>query len=164
MSFKDKISKLVSVSEGDYYDDADDVELEYDDEDDYEEQQDVPVAKKPSFGGFRNQERQRSNVVDFDQSQQQSRVKPQIIVSKPATFGESKDIADHINAKRLVFLNLEATSSDVARRLVDFLGGVVYANHGEIRKVANGTFAIVPNGYDLTGDKLDTIENGVYFG
>lgn len=164
MSFKEKISKLVSVSEGDYYDDADDVELEYDDEEDYDEPQDVPVAKKSAFGGFRSQEKQRSNVVNFDQPQQQQRVKPKIVVSKPATFGESKEIADHINAKCLVFLNLEATSSDIARRLVDFLGGVVYANNGTIQKVSNGTFAIVPNGYDFSGDKMDSIENGVYFG
>lgn len=164
MGFKDRISKFVNINEGDYYDDIDDTELEDDYEDEAEEN-DVPVNKKSAFGsGFRSAEKPKNNVVDFG-AQSQQRTKPQVVLAKPATFDEATGIADHINQRHMVILNLEATSRDIARRLVDFLGGVVYANEGSIRRVANSTFVIVPHGYDLGGDLLDSLENGgIYFG
>lgn len=163
MSFKDRISKFVNINESEYYDDIDDTEFEDDYED--EEEADVPVTKKSSFAStFRQAEKPKNNVVDFG-AQSQQRTKPQVVLAKPATFDEATGIADHINQRHMVILNLEATSRDIARRLVDFLGGVVYANEGSIRRVANSTFVIVPHGYDLGGDLLDSLENGgIYFG
>ncbi len=164
MSFMDRISKFVNVNEGDYYDDVDDTELEEDYEDEVEEE--APVTRRSSFASsFRPAEKPKNNnVVDFG-AQSQQRSKPQVVLAKPATFDDATGIADHINQRHMVILNLEATSRDIARRLVDFLGGVVYANEGSIRRVANSTFVIVPHGYDLGGDLLDSLENGgVYFG
>ena len=62
-------------------------------------------------------------------------------------------------------LNLETTQKDVARRIIDFLSGVAYANGGKIKRVATDTFIITPYNVDLTGDDLlDEIEsNGMYF-
>lgn len=164
MKFMDRISKFVNVNEGDYYDEIDDAELEEEYEDEAEEQE-APAPKKSAFASnFRTQEKPKSNVVDFG-AQSQQRTKPQVVLAKPATFDDATGIADHINQRHMVILNLEVTSRDIARRLVDFLGGVVYANEGSIRRVANSTFVIVPHGYDLGGDLLDSIENGtVYFG
>ena len=164
MSFKDRISKFVNINEGDYYDDVDDTEFA----DEYEEdtrEADVPVSRKNAFSGnFRAPEKPKNNVVDFG-AQSQQRVKPQVVLAKPATFDDATGIADHINQRHMVILNLEVTSRDIARRLVDFLGGVVYANEGNIRRVANSTFVIIPHGYDLGGDLIDSIENGgIYFG
>ena len=53
----------------------------------------------------------------------------------------------------------------MARRILDFLSGVAYANDGKIKKVASNTYIIIPNNVDLTGDDLlDELENsGVYF-
>ena len=163
MSFKDRISKFVNINESEYYDDIDDTEFEDDYED--EEEAEVPVTKKSGFAStFRQAERPKNNVVDFG-AQSQQRTKPQVVLAKPATFDEATGIADHINQRHMVILNLEATSRDIARRLVDFLGGVVYANEGSIRRVANSTFVVVPHGYDLGGDLLDSLENGgIYFG
>ena len=49
--------------------------------------------------------------------------KRQVLV-KPERFDDASAIADHLNAKRTVVLNLESTSKEVSRRLVDFLSGV----------------------------------------
>ena len=69
-----------------------------------------------------------------------------------------------MNDKRTVVLNLESTNKDVARRLVDFLSGVAYANNGQIKRVAASTFIITPYNVDIVGDLLDELEsNGVYF-
>ena len=69
-----------------------------------------------------------------------------------------------LNAKRTVVLNLEQTSKDVSRRLIDFLSGVAYANNGQIQRVANSTYIITPYNVDIMGDLLDELENsGVFF-
>ena len=50
---------------------------------------------------------------------------------------------------------------DVARRIVDFISGAAYANHGNMRKVSRGTFLIVPNGVDMMGElMLEDFEEG----
>ena len=83
---------------------------------------------------------------------------------KPERFDEATVVADHLNAKRTVVLNLEAADKELARRLLDFLSGVAYANDGQIKRVANSTFMITPFNVDLMGELLDELESsGVYF-
>ena len=88
----------------------------------------------------------------------------QVVLVKPERFDDASGIADHLNSKRTVVLNLESTNKEVARRLVDFLSGVAYANNGQIKKVANNTYIITPYNVGIMGDLLDELENnGLYF-
>ena len=50
----------------------------------------------------------------------------------------------------------------VARRLIDFLSGVAYAQDGKIRRVASATYIITPFNVDLMGDQLDDMESGEF--
>lgn len=87
-----------------------------------------------------------------------------VVLVKPETFAEATAIADHLNAKKTVVLNLESASKDISRRLVDFLSGAAYANNGNLKRVANCTFIITPNNVDFNGEEvLDGFENnGMY--
>ena len=86
-----------------------------------------------------------------------------VVLVKPEKFENAVDIADHLRDRRTVVLNLEQTNKDVARRLVDFLSGVTYAQDGKIKKVANSTFIITPYNVDILGDLIDELENnGLY--
>ena len=88
----------------------------------------------------------------------------QVVLVKPERYDDASSVADHLNAKRTVVLNLESANKDVARRILDFLSGVAYANDGQIKKVANCTFIITPYNVGLMGDLLDELEsNGLYF-
>ncbi|MBE6763597.1 MAG: cell division protein SepF [Ruminococcaceae bacterium] len=88
----------------------------------------------------------------------------QVVLVKPERFDDSSSIADHLNAKRTVVLNLESASKEVSRRILDFLSGVAYANEGQIKKVANCTYIIIPYNVGIMGDLLDELENnGLYF-
>ena len=89
----------------------------------------------------------------------------QVVLVKPDRFEDVTSIADHLNEKKTVVLNLEAANRDVSRRIIDFLSGVAYANHGNIRKVANSTFIIVAHNVDVMGElMLDDYEDGkLYF-
>ena len=87
----------------------------------------------------------------------------QVVLSKPERFEQAAEIADHLREKRTVVMNLETTNKDVARRLVDFLSGVAYANDGKIKKVAINTYILTPYNVDIMGDLIDELENnGVY--
>ena len=88
----------------------------------------------------------------------------QVVLVKPERFEDASTIADQLNAKRTVVLNLESTGKEVSRRLIDFLSGVAYANNGQIKRVATSTFIITPYNVDIMGDLLDELENnGVFF-
>lgn len=86
-----------------------------------------------------------------------------VVLVKPDRFESAAEIADHLKDKRSVVLNLEKTNKDIARRLVDFLSGVAYANEGKIKKIANSTYIITPYNVDILGDLIDELEsNGLY--
>ena len=88
----------------------------------------------------------------------------QVVLVKPERFENASEIADHLREKRTVVLNLESTNKDVARRLLDFLSGVAYAQEGKIKKVAISTYIITPYNVDILGDLIDELENnGLYF-
>lgn len=83
----------------------------------------------------------------------------QVVVAKPKVFDEVTGISDHLNAKRTVVLNLEdcienqnPNEPNVARRIVDFIGGVAYANEGKINRITKSTYIIIPRNVDLVGD------------
>ena len=90
----------------------------------------------------------------------------QVVLVKPDRYEDARDIADHLNARKTVVLNLEAADKDTARRIVDFLSGAAYANGGNMRKVARATLLFVPAGVDMMGEvMLDGFEEtSMYFG
>ena len=88
----------------------------------------------------------------------------QVVLVKPERFENASEIADHLREKRTVVLNLESTNKEIARRLLDFLSGVAYANEGNSKKVAISTYIITPYNVDILGDLIDELENnGLYF-
>ena len=109
-----------------------------------------------------------ANITDFRRSSNKvvninATTQLSVVLVKPEKFENAAEIADHLREKRTVVLNLEQTNKDVARRLVDFLSGVTYAQDGKIKKVANSTFIITPYNVDILGDLIDELENnGLY--
>ena len=158
MSFLDKVKNMVNVSEEEYYDDLDSGDYSSKDRDDDD---DVPAPRSSrSFSRDRDRDRNDPNkVVNINTTAQL-----QVVLAKPESFEEAKAVADNLNEKRTVVLNLESANRDVARRLVDFLSGVAYANGGQFKRVANRTFIITPYNVDVMGDLLDELENnGMFF-
>ena len=87
----------------------------------------------------------------------------QVVLVKPERYEEAASIADNLCETRTVGLNLESTNRDIARRLLDFLSGVAYANNGQIKRVANSTYIITPYNVDVMGDLIDELENNGMF-
>ena len=137
---------------------------EDEDEDDYEEDF-TPVNNVKDLPRDRDRDRDRdidrrsNKVVNIHTTTQL-----QVVLVSPTRFENASEIADHLRDKRTVVLNLEQTDKNIARRLIDFLSGVAYANEGTITKVALSTYIITPYNVEILGDLIDELENnGLYF-
>ena len=165
MGFLDELKRLTHPYEDEMEDDYDEDEDVYEDE---EEPEDVEPTPPPREEPSRRREREyqepaRRNsggkVVNIHATTQL-----QVVLVKPERYENASEIADHLRDKRTVVLNLEKTQKDVARRLLDFLSGVAYAQEGKIKKVALQTYIVTPYNVDIMGDLIDELENnGLYF-
>ena len=145
MALRDTLRNLIGIPENDY-------DSEYDDDMqagnvEQEEEEQMP---SPSLSS----DRKHNKVVNIHATTQLA-----VVLVKPERYEDAASIADHLNAKKTVVLNLEQTSKDVSRRLIDFLCGVAYANNGQMKRVANNTYIITPYNVDIMGDLLDELEN-----
>lgn len=87
----------------------------------------------------------------------------QIVLARPNDFSEVKSIGDDLNDQKTVLLNLESVKGDDARRILDFLSGVAYANGADIKMMAQKTFAIMPKNVGFQGvDLMSELENNGY--
>ena len=117
-------------------------------------------SPEPAYNAAAEESERRSNKVVNIRAATQL----QVVLVKPEKFEDASAIADHLREKRTVVLNLESTNKEIARRLLDFLSGVAYANEGKIKKVAISTYIITPYNVDILGDLIDELENnGLYF-
>ena len=147
---------------------------EDEEEDDFEDDFDAsprPIERRERERAPRNEPAYSSPVMDELEARRSNKVvniraatQLQVVLVKPERFENASEIADHLREKRTVVLNLESTNKEIARRLLDFLSGVAYANEGKIKKVAISTYIITPYNVDILGDLIDELENnGLYF-
>ena len=165
MGFFDKIKEIVTESDEDEYDDF------YEDD---KKSGSIGIAPpKEKFSRTapptsdreeRFSERARIKRHDSDKVVNiHTTTQLQVVLVKPERFEEAAGIADNLNERRTVVLNLESTNRDVSRRLLDFLSGVAYASNGQIKRVANSTYIITPYNVDIMGDLIDELENNGMF-
>ena len=119
----------------------------YDQEEDYYNE---PKQPRNTAGG---------NVVNINTTTQL-----QVVLVKPEHFGEGSEVADHLGMRRTVVVNFESTKKEVARRLLDFLSGVVYSYNGKISRVSSNIYIVTPYNVGVVGDELlGELENsGLY--
>ncbi len=157
MAFSDIFKKLINGSD-DEYEEVEETEQEGIEatgfSTSYENSYDTQRASR-----IRRQSSDSNRVVDI-----RTTAMLQVVLVKPDKFEDARAIADHLNEKRTVVLNLEAASKEVARRLIDLLNGVAYANGGQLKKVSSNTYIITPYNVNVSGDLLDELEStGVFF-
>lgn len=78
-----------------------------------------------------------------------------LVVAKPQNFEDSKEICDKLKQRKGVYVNLEGLDKILAQRIVDFIGGSVYALEGNIKKVASAGFIVVPDNIAISSDVDD---------
>lgn len=120
------------------------VEEEYEEEEayEYEERGNYEAEEERGFFG------RRGKVVPLNAQGQPVKM----VISQPTTFEQSEEICSLLKEKKSVIVNLEYVNKDVARRIVDFISGGVYALDGHIQKISNSIFLIAPVNYEITNE------------
>ena len=119
---------------------------EYDDENiyEYDDEENEDIENRKIFG-----RKNRDKVVPMPQTQPNA---IKMVISQPTTFEQSDEICSFLKEKKSVIVNLEYVNKDVARRIVDFISGGVYALDGYIQKVSNSIFLVAPSNYEITNE------------
>ena len=132
------INKVIELFSGNEEEEEEEIlDNEYMEEEDYEEENEG----KRFFGN------RKAKVVNMPQSQQ-----VKMVISQPTSFEQSEEICQYLKDKKSCIVNLEYVNKDVARRIVDFISGGVYALDAHIQKVSNSIFLVAPINYEISNE------------
>ena len=174
MSFWDNVKKFAQPYADDEYDD-------YDEDEDYEEEYDEPEqpARRPSsrvssrrsapapepeeeedddygFGSVAPASASSMTSSGFNGTvlNMNSSVtnKQAVVLFRPNSFNDTSKAADDLRNRRAVIVNMENVDKAMARRVVDFLSGCVYALDGDVKKIAQSAYLFCPHNMDIVGD------------
>lgn len=157
MGIMDKFKQFINVTDDDY------IEGDSGYADDFDYAPSAPAAAQPVMQQTPHtsrHEKASSNVVNINNAAKNASAqqpKPHVVFQKIDRFEEVGEVADILNEKRIVILNLETCPNDVSQRIIDFLYGVAYANHGDFKKVAGRAYIITPYNVPVSGELVDEI-------
>ena len=80
------------------------------------------------------------------------------VVVAPNVFDDAQHVADRFLVGQPIILNLQGLERDLARRFLDFASGLCYGLGGEITKVANQVYLLVPAGVELSEEDRNQVE------
>lgn len=72
-----------------------------------------------------------------------------VVVQKPVSFEDVQAVVDCLKERRPVIMSVEAVPKEVARRLVDFVSGAVYALDGRMHRLGDALFLFTPSNVDI---------------
>lgn len=120
-------------------------------DEDYENDDNYGYDERENYEGEEEERKffgRKGKVVPLNAQGQQVKM----VISQPTTFEQSEEICSLLKEKKSVIVNLEYVNKDVARRIVDFISGGVYALDGHIQKISNSIFLIAPMNYEITNE------------
>ena len=107
------------------------------------------------YGGRNN-----GNVINL---RTQNNFTNSVVITKPEGLEDAQQITDYLKERRTVFLNLEDADPVLARRIVDFLSGSVYALEADFQKASKGVFIVAPSNVEVQPLKNDLKASRGYF-
>lgn len=85
-----------------------------------------------------------------------------VIVCDPLIFDDVQQIADYLKGRQLVIVNLQNVDGDLARRIVDFVSGVIYAIDGHFQKIKEDIFIFTPKNTNIVSTKKESKEGSFF--
>ena len=187
MSFWDNMKKFAQPYADDDYDDYDEDEEYFDDydepaerpsrrpsrrsaasdpaplDDDLEEKEDEEENSEFSFPSISTSSEKtvsaspRSSGFVGQVLGSSSSNKQEVVLFRPGSFNDTSKAADDLRNRKAVIVNMENVDKAMARRVVDFLSGCVYALDGDVKKIAQSAYLFCPHNMDIVGD-LETLQ------
>ena len=174
MSFWDNVKKFAQPYADDEYDDYDE---EDDFVDDYEEPAEAPAPRRekrrsaPAPAPVMEEEEDDFGFAPMTVSNSSAPAtgfsgqilnmsasnKQEVVLFRPGSFNDTSKAADDLRNRKAVIVNMENVDKAMARRVVDFLSGCVYALDGDVKKIAQSAYLFCPHNMDIVGD-LETLQ------
>ncbi len=98
------------------------------------------------------------NVSEAEALAEADKTGNKMILLEPRAYSESQAIADHLKNRNSVVVNLKRVTSDQAKRIIDFLSGVIYAIGGSMQKIGVGIYLCAPKNVNVQGKISDETE------
>jgi cell division inhibitor SepF len=83
--------------------------------------------------------------------------------AEPKRFNEARELGDRFKAGVAVIMNLQQTEDAIARRLVDFASGLVFARDGKIELVANRVYLLTPADVEVSAEERERLKEGGFY-
>jgi len=81
----------------------------------------------------------------------------------PKSFNDAQQIADKFKDSIPVILNLQASETDLSKRLIDFASGLTYALDGGMQRIADKVFMLTPRNVEISAEeRARLIEKGFF--
>jgi cell division inhibitor SepF len=81
----------------------------------------------------------------------------------PKSFNDAQQVADQFKDDVPVILNLQATDTDLSKRLIDFASGLTYALDGGMQRIADKVFLLTPRNVEVSAEeRARLIEKGFF--
>jgi len=81
-----------------------------------------------------------------------SRSTDEIFLRRPKSLEDAQVCADCLKARRPVVVNVNGMDDLKSRRVLDFLGGVIYAVDGYLEPAGEGIYLLTPNSVVITAE------------
>ena len=107
---------------------------------------------KGVFGGDPEEEEEEYETSKESSKSVSKEYKNKTILVEPRAFSEAQQIADYLKAKNQVVVNFKRVTSDVSKRIMDFLNGIIYAIDGKMEKLGPGIVLCAPKGFEIEGN------------
>ena len=83
--------------------------------------------------------------------------------AEPRRFNEARELGERFKDAVPVIMNLQQTEDAIARRLVDFASGLVFAHDGKIELVANRVYLLTPADVEVSAEERERIKEGGFY-
>lgn len=135
-------------------------------EDDYEEPKKAAKKAEPAYkqsaasASAKNAKPKASNKIT-PMRKKSGTPSMEVIVIRPTTMEDAREIADTLMARCTVVLNLEGLDVYLAQRIIDFTCGSCYSLNGSLQKISAYIYILTPDGVDISGDSQEIL-NGAF--
>lgn len=116
---------------------------------------------KNKFFGDEEREDEDEMVTTNNSNNDLGRYSSNMILCEPRAYSESQQIADHLRNNCGVIVKLQRVTPDIAKRIIDFLSGTIYALDGSLQKLGGGIFLCTPRNYKVEGKISDEASKAV---
>jgi cell division inhibitor SepF len=83
--------------------------------------------------------------------------------AEPKRFNEARELGERFKDGVPVIMNLQGTEDSIARRLVDFASGLVFAHNGKIELVAQRVYLLTPADVEVSAEERERIKEGGFY-